>query len=311
MVGALLGVPPWYVPPGDFCQYCIFQPWPKDKFEKQKKLADAIHGKVYLYTRDEGGERRTCVVKKMDNKNVLLRQGLLEDARVEIGVSAYLTKQRSDLVPAVVGVVEMQDVFQDDTYTYFVTELASGGELFNHVKDKGAFPEDEVRRFAKQLFQASLALHQSGVVHRDISLENVLVHGDGGVRLVDFGQAVPVWDRMGKPATYTGRASKQYYRAPEMNSPNYEGRPVDVFAMGVLIFIMVVGTPPWDSAMPHDQRWRYIQANGVAGIIRAWRLGGQVSPVLVDLLSKLLAENPENRPTMEGALAHEWFTGPA
>jgi serine/threonine protein kinase len=304
---AVADVPSWFVPPGDFCQYCCFKPWPADQFEKTKKLADAIHGKVYLYKFLP--EDKVCVVKKMENNRVLLlSQGLLEDARVEIGVSTFLMKQRSDLLPdAVENIVEMRDVFQDNTHTYFVTELAENGELFNHVKNRGNFPEADAKAYAKQLFRAAASLHRNGVVHRDISLENVLLTGDNTVRFVDFGQAVPVYDDAGQVAKYTGRASKQYYRAPEMYEPNYEGRPVDVFAMGVLIFIMIIGTPPWDLAQPADQRWRYIKQHGIGGIIKAWRLQHLVSAPLMDLLTKLLASNPADRPTMDQALAHEWF----
>jgi serine/threonine protein kinase len=69
----------------------------------------------------------------------------------------------------------------------------------------------------------------------------------------------------------------------------------------------VLGTPPWDSALDTDQRFRFIQTNGLQKIITAWRMQDRVSPVLVDLLQALLKKNPKDRMTIDDARKHAWF----
>merc|ERR1712216_613472 len=151
-------------------------------------------------------------------------------------------------------------------------------------------------------------MHANGVVHRDISLENVLLHGDNTVRVVDFGQAVPVWDTLtGRVKMHRGRASKAYYRAPEMYTGEYQGPPIDMFALGVLLFIMAVGTPPWDNATRTDQRFRYIQDHSVGAILNAWGMGALLSAPCIDMLDNLLKELPGQRLTADGAKQHVWF----
>jgi serine/threonine protein kinase len=299
------------VPPDPFHKYVCFTPWPGDgEYEKVQKLADAIHGKVYLYRHLPTGGT-LCVVKKMENKNVMfLRPNCMEDARAEIGVSTYLAKQRCNSVDSVKYLMASSKSFQDEEYTYFVSDYADKGELFLQVKDRGGFPEPIAREFAKQVLEAVACMHAHGVAHRDISLENVLLCADNTVKIIDFGQAVMIWDNQcaeERPAKHRGRAGKQYYRAPEMYYGEYEGQPVDAFAVGVLIFILVLGTPPWDSALDTDQRFRFIQTNGLQKIITAWRMQDRVSPVLVDLLQALLKKNPKDRMTIDDARKHAWF----
>lgn len=308
-IGARPPLPVWLRPPAHICSYTIFEPFPKADYVKVRKLADAIHGKVYLYTYTPTGEN--CVIKQMENQRVMLANVGLEDARVEIGVHSYLQGNTSGFISAVEHITKLRAIYQDAQYTYIVTEFASGGELFNHVKTRGTFPELEVKTYATQVLLAVAKMHANGIVHRDISLENILLHGDCTVRIVDFGQAVRVWSPTedGVFMKHVGRASKQYYRSPEMYVGAYEGPPVDVFAIGVLLFIMVVGTPPWDNALPTDQRFRYIETKGLRELINAWRLGHLVSPELTDLMSQMLKKNPAQRITVEAAMAHPWFEG--
>jgi serine/threonine protein kinase len=305
------GLAPWDAPPDPFHQYVCFSPWPGDgEYEKVQKIAEAIHGKVYLYKHlPTGGS--LCVVKKMDNKNVMFsRPSCMEDARAEIGVSTYLAKQRCTALDSVKYLMASSKSFQDEDYTYFVSDYVQKGELFNHVKDRGGFPEPIAREFAKQVLEGVASMHSHGVAHRDISLENVLLGADDTVRLIDFGQAVMIWDTNcaeERPAKHRGRAGKQYYRAPEMYSGEYEGQPVDAFAVGVLIFILVLGTPPWDSALDTDQRFRFIQTNGLQKLLTAWKMQDRISPVLVDLLQNLMKRNPQDRMTIADARQHAWF----
>ena len=298
-------LPQWLGHPKALKSYAVFRPFPEHEFRKIQKLANAIHGKIYLYEHIPSQSR--VVVKKMPTTNVVaFTPGLLEDALTEIGVTRYISS-----VTEADFVVKMMGLYQDEEYTYFVTEFASGGELFEHVVQAKQLPEDLARKYTKEVLLAVRSLHESGIVHRDVSLENTLLHADGSVRVIDFGQAVqlrnPRGPRPDSVLRHTGKAGKAYYRAPEMYVGDYEGAPVDVFAIGVMLFIMTVGTPPWNSAVVTDARYKYIEKYGVTKLLTSWGKAQSMSPNLLDLIERLMCPKPDLRITVDEALSHPWI----
>lgn len=298
-------MPSWLGHPRSLKSYATFLPFPANEFRKIQKLANAIHGKIYLYEHLPTGKQ--VVVKKMPTGNVVaFTPGLLEDALTEIGVTKFISSfTQADYV------VQMLGLFQDEEFTYFMTEFSSGGELFEHVVQAKALSEDLARKYCFQVLQAVSSLHHNGVVHRDLSLENTLVHGDGSIRVIDFGQSVHLFDpkgpRASTPMRHTGKAGKAYYRAPEMYLGEYEGGPVDAFAVGVMLFIMTVGTPPWNSAVATDARFKYIEKHGVTKLLVSWGKAQAMSADLLDLLEKLMNPDIRKRATVQEALRHQWF----
>lgn len=303
--GSMSPVPSWLGHPRALKSYATFRAFPEQEFRKIQKLANAIHGKIYLYEHLPSGKQ--VVVKKMPTTNVVaFTPGLLEDALTEIGVTKYISSfTEADYV------VRMLGLFQDEEYTYFMTEFSSGGELFEHVVQAKFLPEDLARQYCYQVLLAVQSLHHNGVVHRDLSLENTLVHGDGTIRVIDFGQSVHLFDpkgpRASSPLRHTGKAGKAYYRAPEMYLGDYEGAPVDAFAIGVMLFIMTVGTPPWNSAVATDARFKYIEKHGVTKLLASWGKADSMSPDLLDLIEKLMNPNIAKRASIKEALAHPWL----
>lgn len=304
--GCMSPIPSWLGHPRPLKSYATFSPFPSHEFRKVQKLANAIHGKIYLY--EHLPSSRQVVVKKMPTSNVVaFTPGLLEDALTEIGVTRFISSMtHADYV------VQMWGLYQDEEYTYFMTEFSSGGELFEHVVQAKSLSEEVSRQYCFQVLLAVQSLHHNGVVHRDLSLENTLVHGDGTIRVIDFGQSVHLFDpkgpRANTPKRHTGKAGKAYYRAPEMYVGDYEGAPVDAFAVGVMLFIMTVGTPPWNSAVATDARYKYIEKHGVTKLLTSWGKAQNMSPQLLDLLEKLMCPNVEKRATIAQAIQHPWIS---
>merc|ERR1711939_522561 len=146
-------------------------------------------------------------------------------------------------------------------------ELFSGGELFGHVSER-RFDEATARKYARQVIEGVASLHACGIAHRDISLENLVLGADDEVRIIDFGLAVPIASTRSANERYRGAVGKDYYKAPEMFNGAYESRPVDVWAVGIAIFIMVAGAPPWivakaESGERGDKSFRYFHRNGL------------------------------------------------
>lgn len=301
-------LPTWLSHPRPLKSYAVFEAFPAHEYRKIQKLANAIHGKVYLYEHLPTGKQ--VVVKKMSTSNVIaFTPGLLEDALTEIGVTKYISQYTE-----VDYVIKMIGLYQDEEYTYFVTEYSSGGELFEHVVQAKALSEDLARKYTKEVLLGVKSLHHNGIVHRDVSLENTLLHSDGSIRIIDFGQSVHLFNPRGPNAStflrHNGKAGKAYYRAPEMYNGDYDGPPVDVFAVGVMLFIMTVGTPPWNSAVPTDARFKYIEKHGVTKLLLSWGKAQSMSAELLDLIEKLMRPDPCKRITIEEALAHVWIIGP-
>jgi serine/threonine protein kinase len=300
-------LPQWIGHPRPLKSYAEFKPFPAHEFRKIQKLANAIHGKIYLYEYLPTGKQ--VVVKKMSTCNVIsFTPGLLEDALTEIGVTKYISSiTQADYV------IKMMGLYQDEEYTYFVTEYSSGGELFEHVVQAKSLADPLARKYTTEVLLAVKSLHHNGIVHRDVSLENTLLHADGSIRVIDFGQSVHLFNPRGPrsdtPLRHTGKAGKAYYRAPEMYNGEYDGAPVDAFAVGVMLFIMTVGTPPWNSAVPTDARYKYIEKHGVTKLLISWGKAQTMSPSLLDLIERLMCPDPKLRMTIDEALQHPWITG--
>lgn len=195
---------------------------------------------------------------------------------------------------------------------YLVFDLITGGELFDYVAVSGRFSDKMARYFFKQLIEALEYMHSKGFAHRDIKAENILLDENYGLKLADFGFSTPMAgkDGSGKLHTYKGTLG---YMAPEIHmSQPYTGEKVDIFALGVLLFIMVGQHPPFRKALASDQYYKMLcQANETYWAkMSAGKPPGTFSPHLKSLLNSLLAFNPTLRPSIAEIKTHPWYNGP-
>eukprot|EP00919_Chromeraceae_sp_WS-2016_P007364 GHVR01017314.1.p1 GENE.GHVR01017314.1~~GHVR01017314.1.p1 ORF type:complete len:367 (+),score=13.31 GHVR01017314.1:124-1224(+) len=276
-----------------------FFQWPADDFRTIRVLANAIHGKVFLMEFIP-----LCLfvaVKRISNFNISCSSQHLENAYREIEVSNYLTKLRTEFAIRKLG------CFRDDQFTYYVTEFAEQGELLSQVVISKRLGEFKAKYYSHQLLRAVKSMHDdAGIAHRDISLENTVLHSDDTLRIVDFGQSVPLTSR----EHLNGFAGKSYYRAPEVYSSNYSGGPADVFSCGIVIFIMVIGSPPWQEATNDDGRFKFVSSYGLESLLLKWKKRDLVSDNLLNLLTQMTQIDPLKRATLQEALDHPWFNDP-
>lgn len=312
---AAAGLAPWDALPDELREETSFMPWPADEYQAIRVLAHAPanSGVVFECVHVPTGAR--CVVKRMPNSSVMAG-ARTEDAKVDIGVSSFLEKNRSPFVDFGRNLAASSLAYQDERSTYFVSELFSGGELFGHVSER-RFDEVTARKYARQVIEGVASLHACGIAHRDISLENLVLGADDEVRIIDFGLAVPIYNAGFAQEMYRGAVGKKFYRAPEMYpredddirvSGLYEARPVDAWAVGVALLIMVMGSPPWEMARRDDKNFRYFLRNGLEKhVAKLVGKEGLLSSELLDLLKGLLMENPLERMTIEAARVHPWL----
>jgi len=212
-----------------------------------------------------------------------------------------------------------------DHYFIFM-ELASGGELFDQVIDRGssAMPEPYARNFFCQMLDGVNYCHLAGVAHRDLKLENVLLNSEGVLKLIDFGlsHVYPVDRSSGTTVVDRSRllrdvCGSKSYAAPEvLGNRGYDGFTADMWSLGVCLFAMLSGFFPLDEASPQD--WRFpklldAQRQGASTVVTVYgfysRTAKHLTPEVVDLLDRLLQIDPARRMTMAECRDHAWVTG--
>ena len=201
------------------------------------------------------------------------------------------------------------------TVSYIAMNLAPHGELFSYVaravkmrKTEG-LPEPVVRAYTRQLLEAVAACHGAGVAHRDIKLDNLLLDADFQLLLTDFGLAAcENIDQLLSPGGRTNTAAPEVVRGDQ-----YDGRLADVFSIGVVVYSMRTGTPPFRLATMVDNYYKVFKTDPA----RYWRLQtsalqnqGVFTRDFCAFLEKLLTHDPRQRPTCETALRLPWLQGP-
>ena len=187
-----------------------------------------------------------------------------------------------------------------------VLELASGGELFDFLSYTGCFEEPIARSYFCQLMSGLECCHKAGFAHRDLKPENVLLSEDFVLKIADFGFAT-LFDGINLLKTECGTRS---YMCPEiLKGQKYSGTAADIFSSGVILFIILAGFPPFQSAVPTDWWFHKLLTNQQNLFWDAHCRTAYFSPQAKDLLMKMLAPNPDQRITLEEIKKHPWSNG--
>jgi len=190
-----------------------------------------------------------------------------------------------------------------------VLELADGGELFEFLSYTGSFDEKIARTYFKQLIDGLDYCHTQGVSHRDLKPENLLLDSNFILKLADFGFS-SVFNIAGSRLMYT-ECGTPAYMAPEMfNSKGYDPVVADIWACGVILFIMLAGFPPFQK--PNMSDWWFNKLNtGKTNLFwQAHSRSANFSDSTKDLINKILQPEPLKRISIAELRKHAWFEGP-
>eukprot|EP00472_Partenskyella_glossopodia_P009447 CAMPEP_0197516600 /NCGR_PEP_ID=MMETSP1318-20131121/1500_1 /TAXON_ID=552666 /ORGANISM="Partenskyella glossopodia, Strain RCC365" /LENGTH=413 /DNA_ID=CAMNT_0043065469 /DNA_START=378 /DNA_END=1619 /DNA_ORIENTATION=+ len=297
----------------------------KDVNKKAKRHQHAKFEDKYTLGDEEIGAGATAVVKicfdrdgveyavkMMDRKNVCMDEGKFNE---EIKV---LEKLRHP------NIIRMHDVYKTKQQILVVTELASGGELFDRILDQNTFEEKDAAKITRRLFNAIQYMHGKGICHRDLKPENIMFKNtsiNSPLKIVDFGFASSLFEKKKKFQTMS-QLGTMGYAAPEVFTGKPYSEKCDIWSLGVIVYILLCGFPPFVDMQDETKEdiintpfWVYVNK------MQESVLGGSENPVLdfpeehwkhvssaaKNFLKQILVVDPAKRPSATEALKHEWL----
>lgn len=192
-------------------------------------------------------------------------------------------------------VIAFDSISLTNQQAVLVMEYCTQGDLFSYLEQQPnrRVSESQALHFFRQILLGVQFLHQNDIAHRDLSLENVLLSDTSNeLKICDFGLSTSV----DKPCS--GRVGKFNYMAPEVVlGDKYDPVQADIWSLGVILFILLTGSPLFEVAEPSDPAFQAVKQVGVSGILVHWELEHLYSPETVALLSILLQLDPHKRLT--------------
>lgn len=264
-----------------------------DVYKLDKKIRDGRISAIWTGCKRDEDESDTFAVKvvRVDKSHHQ------EEARImnEVAIMKSLNHP---------NVLKLIDFFEESPNFYLVMELMEGGDLFDRVATKMQYKEVDARKLALSFLRAVEHIHSHCVAHRDLKPQNLLlksIQNDCDVKVSDFSFA----KRVHTPKSLLTRCGTPTYVAPEILKNHPHDEMADMWSVGVIIFVILVGYPPF---IEEDQRvlFRKIRLGDYCFLEEDW---SGISKEAKNLITKLLIVDPDQRWTASQALGHKWFTG--
>ncbi|KAL7003901.1 Calcium/calmodulin-dependent protein kinase type I [Cystobasidiomycetes sp. EMM_F5] len=207
------------------------------------------------------------------------------------------------------NVLTLVDYFETTNNLYLVTDLCTGGELFDRICAKGSYYERDACHLVNIICGAVAYLHEQGIVHRDLKPENLLFRTqdeNADLMIADFGLSRVVNDDAMSLLTTT--CGTPGYMAPEVFRKTGHGKPVDVWAIGVIAYFLCAGYTPFDRESQVEEVQAICSANYSYTPTEYW---SAISDTARDFIDKCLVVDPAKRLTAKQCMQHEWLVSDA
>ena len=228
------------------------------------------------------------VIKVMNKQNII-DQKMTDQINREIEIMYKLNHPH---------IIKLFNHFEDDDNLYLIMHYASKGQLYSLLKKQGRIDQRTTAQYMREILSAVKYLHSFDppIIHRDIKPENILLDENGRVKLADFGWSNYVSSNNELRKTYCGTPE---YLAPEMVKKEGHDTSVDIWDLGVLMFELLAGKPPF-RGMNQGELFSNIKKHKINWV-------DDFPPLAKNLISKILKQNPKERLTIDQILNHNWF----
>ncbi|EGG17682.1 putative protein serine/threonine kinase [Cavenderia fasciculata] len=249
----------------------------------------------------KGGFGKVHQVIKNDSKKVYALKTLKKNHIIKKN-SVQNTISEKDILKRIKHpfIVKLHYAFQDAQKLYLVMDFVNGGQLFYHLKKELMFKESQARFYLAELILGLEHLHELGICHRDLKPENILLDSEGHIVLTDFGLAKEEIgeDELTPCKSFCGTLE---YMAPEIITRNGYGKAVDIWSVGILMYDMLVGHPPFTNKNNATLQDMILKEKP--------KIPKFVSPHGQNLIANLLQKDPKKRLTIQKIKKHGFFKG--
>lgn len=276
------------------------------KFNLIKKIGEGGTSKVYL-ANFASDQQSLCAIK-------VIKQCASNDIKLfKNEITSLQQVQHPNVVKLYDGGegVLSKETGKKEMVQYLVIELVKYGEIFDYIffPQKG-FGENIGRYLFAQLLNGLEACHKSGIVHRDMKTENIMLALNWEIKIADFGFATKADGKKGNGLLYTSLGTASYASPEVLSKKPYLGVQADIFSLGVCLFVLVTGKMPFKHAMPDDAYYREIIKMNYN---KYWEKISSKIPLVSNefkqLFVMLINFDPCSRPTIEEAREHSWIKG--
>ena len=266
---------------------------PYEYYSIDKVLGEGSFGKVYKVQHKISGEYRAMKMINKTSTNLTLEEE--EEILKEIKVLKMLDHP---------NILKIYEYFNTHRKLFIVSELCTGGELFDRIIEVKYFTETVASHIMKQIFSAIAFCHSNNIIHRDLKPENILIESQEerkkeffNIKIIDFGTSEILKHKMLSEQTGTA-----YYIAPEVINNNYNEK-CDLWSCGVIFYILLCGCPPFNGESD-DEIFSQIKKGEYQLKGEVWK---DISSSAINLISQLLTKDLSKRLSAQQALNHQWF----
>lgn len=258
---------------------------PRDRYDIQVKIGQGAYGVVYRAW-DIYIERKVAI--KIINLDDIGED--IDDINQEIAIMSEISCK---------NLIKYYASYVVGSFIWIVMEFLEAGSASEIVKELGPFDEDSAAFILKELLKALEYLHQERKIHRDVKAGNLLVSGDGNIKLADFGVTGQLTETMDKRKT---RVGTPFWMAPEViTESSYDGC-ADIWSTGITAIELVTGAPPYANKV-HPMQVIFLIPKNPAPVLE-----GPFSDDFKDFVQKCLQKEASKRPTASQLLEHPFIT---
>ncbi|XP_036169141.1 serine/threonine-protein kinase PLK4 isoform X2 [Myotis myotis] len=229
------------------------------------------------------------VAIKMIDKKAMYKAGMVQRVQNEVKIHCQLKHP---------SILELYNYFEDSNYVYLVLEMCHNGEMNRYLKNRRKpFSENEARHFMHQIITGMLYLHSHGILHRDLTLSNLLLTRNMNIKIADFGLATQLKMPHEKHYTLCGTPN---YISPEIATRSAHGLESDIWSLGCMFYTLLIGRPPFDTDTVKNTLNKVVLAD--------YEMPTFLSGEAKDLIHQLLRRNPADRLSLSSVLDHPFMS---